>query len=309
MRAWRPLLFTFALFWASPSLAQDEQSDGLERQPPPAGGTRLDLKAELGPPKKSDAIERGFELFGLSATGTRVDSSSDDATRIATAPGGSDVNALLGVRSLYYRTHAEGWTSRTRGGWRLGGGSAGLEGELAAQLSAGYRLPLAEHHGPFVRVGGSAELLGNDRFYWSRISLPEAHGGYQWLADDSHLELHALSGWYLAGHFHLVRQAFRDITRARSLGARLALGIGSMHAEVTYLRLTHGSHAPKAPISTLDALACVVFGAPVLCAEVRYFDGVLAERRGNGRFDAQVGYAGVTFGFGPQKPLLTPPLD
>jgi len=91
----------------------------------------------------------------------------DSAISVALA-GAVDIDALDGT------THGAMY-------FVLGGGQAGFEGARAGTVDFGYRLPVAEDHGPFGRIGFDGRLQGNDLYYFSILELPRGSVGYQYL--------------------------------------------------------------------------------------------------------------------------------
>lgn len=85
----------------------------------------------------------------------------------------------------------------------LGYMSGGIAGEMSVDVAAGTHIMLGASHGPVVRGGLRARLLGNDALYDSLIELPQAQLGYQWLQGPLQLELAARGGLMLDGRLFL----------------------------------------------------------------------------------------------------------
>ena len=110
----------------------------------------------------------------------------------------------------------------------LGGGQGGFEGALAGTLDLGYRVPVAEDHGPFGRIGIDGRLQGNDLLYFSMLELPRLTLGWQYLKGKTVLEAGARGGAILAGLYDPGRGRAPQAERLRV--GRLRLGAGRLPA-------------------------------------------------------------------------------
>jgi hypothetical protein len=228
---------------------------------------------------------------GLHASATRIDGSDE--------PG--DTRALgFATRSFGY-ANRDWLTVHREGHGRLGGGTGGLEGEIAALLRGGLRVPLAPWHGPILRGGVRLRIGGNNVIYHSQLELPHAQLGYQILTERTLLEVAAHGGPTLAGHFEAVR-AERPLGLRPGLGAELALHHRPFRFDVSWLRWWPRTYGPaQGPLDRIEATTCLSAWKVGLCQELRVFVGELATVSGRRFTDARAIQTSVTLGWSSSK--------
>jgi hypothetical protein len=160
------------------------------------------------------------------------------------------------------------------------GGGSGVERAVGGALFGGYRFELGERAGLVARLGGDARLAGDDRWYGSRLVVPELELGGQVLRSPDLLDVVAHIGPMLAGQAQ-VGDASRTLSTGADYGARLAVrrGLVFVRLDLDLTTPTHGFHdqvllALGRVCLTIDPLAVcldseVLHGdAPVAAARV-----------------------------------------
>jgi hypothetical protein len=206
-----------------------------------------------------------------------------------------DLSSVLGVRiSLLHNggiqdkttfgvtAHAAGETYRTyrifslrtSGIAGLGGGSGGLEGALGGTVAAGIRVPVAEHHGPVIRVGLGGELLGNSQFYYSHIDLPIGEVGYQYTNGHTVFEIGGRGGSLITGRYNTGDSFRRELGTSLELGGYLAAHGNHGRIDVNYMHIA-ATPDPGTGVDVLRGAACgyVVLDKVAICADAMFIHG------------------------------------
>lgn len=251
---------------------------------------RTDLEKVFGgdkPCPKDDRMWEKTNVVGLRGSLTHTDGAETDGTFGA---------AMAQVASEQFKT-AGLVSAHASMNLSLGGGSAGLEGGLGGMLTGGIRLPVGEHHGPVARIGAGGELFGNRRFYFSRIALPVAQLGYQYIRDRTVLEAGARGAAILTGRYNTGHRTNRELGDGSiEWGGYLALHhrLGRLDANVT--RIEAGDNFPGGAVHVFRSWACGhVLDKIAICA-----DGMLVE--GDASFGPRIPtnvvsfYGGLTVG-------------
>ena len=224
-----------------------------------------------------DSAERG--VVGLRGSLTQAD------------VGGARTSAAGLTFSGYGEAfRGEGFFSgRASHAFAIGGGSGGFEGGLGGMFALGLRVPLGAHGGLFGRGAFRGELLGNSRFYFSRLELPEGQVGYQLITPDVQLEIGASLAPVLAGKFRVGDLPSRD------LGGTLALGgfatVQTDHLQVSFDVVRVAVEGTEGAVRMAQASVCVRAVPLALCGDLRAIGD-----EGNGPAQARVLYGGITVG-------------
>lgn len=179
----------------------------------------------------------------------------------------------------------------------LGAGADGVEGGLGLDYAMGLRARLGPHHGPFARLGLRAHLLGNQKFYSSRVELPQLQLGYQLLDQRMQLELGGRGGFVLIGRQNAL-DGRRPLGDALDFGGYTALRFESLRLEADCTRTRARSSAPGTPVDELSGLLCGIAPPFGVCLDARYYRGDV--RTGQGVRLAQSTYVGLAIGAGVQ---------
>ena len=137
----------------------------------------------------------------------------------------------------------------------IGGGRGGIEGGIGIDLALGLYQPVSSWHGPFSRVGGRAELLGNAAFYSSLVELPQLQLGYGALRHGWRAELAARGGPVLIGRYK-TPEGGRKLGGAFEWGAIASLGAGPVDAEVEWTRIETRGPVSSRPVDVLRVNLC-----------------------------------------------------
>jgi hypothetical protein len=189
------------------------------------------------------------------------------------------------------------WPSvRTTYQFGLGGGGSGFEGEYGGSFTGGVRIPLGRRHGPIARVGFGGHVLGNDRFYSSRIEVPRFELGYQILSGMVFVEAAGTTGYVIDGRYgqrippRIDGQSPHTPLAGFEIGAYLSVHVPYVRLGVSLERvpITDGS---SGSVLLGQANACVGYGFAV-CGDVRAFgqDGIFGAAR-------STYYGGITVGW------------
>jgi len=156
----------------------------------------------------------------------------------------------------------------------LGGGSAGFEGGLGGMFAVGVRAPFGQSHGPFARIGIAGELLGNQRFYFSRLSLPIAEIGYQYIKGRTVLELGARGAPVITGRYNTGHRTRRELGGGSlEWGGYLAVHGKVGRVDVSYMRIEADDNFPGGPVNVLRGNGCVYVSRIGICADGMYLRG------------------------------------
>jgi hypothetical protein len=223
-------------------------------------------------------------IFGLRATLTRVQGSDAVA------------GAVLGGAGVAYDTRDLATIRLTHFAF-LGGGTGGVEGGIGLAYAMGLLAPLGSNHGPFARLGGRAQVYGNDELYTSLVELPELQLGYQLLERDLHFELAGRGGAVLVGRYNPAN-ASRPLGKAFEWGGIASLRVNAVHLDVEFMRIEARSSAPETPVDVLSAMLCGAVFPLGICLDMRRHSGEVRPRSGGPSLDLESTYVGLTVGAG-----------
>ncbi|HEV8247770.1 MAG TPA: hypothetical protein VGP93_18475 [Polyangiaceae bacterium] len=192
------------------------------------------------------------------------------------------------------------WTNRSLFFGFIGGGSAGVEGGLGADIAGGLRIHFAPTHGPIVRLGVRGYLLGNDVLYSSLLELPEGQLGYQILSRQALVEIAFSAGPVLTGRYDVGRADPRKLGGTFEWGGHFALRADVLHAELSLSRLEteQGSALPA-----IEQVSLVLCGMPPpfgICLDVRRW--ATQVRDSGAVLDSRANYVGLQIGIGSDGP-------
>ncbi len=225
-----------------------------------------------------------LSVSGLRAAYTSVSTGTvnDSALGVGLA-GSADSYALDGTThgSMYFM---------------LGGGQAGFEGALAGTVDFGYRVPVAEDHGPFGRIGFDGRLQGNDLFYFSVLELPRVSLGYQYLKGKTVAEIGARGGAVLAGLYDPAEDGRRKLN-GFEWGAFASAQVDFLRLDVSAMRIEARRTLNGTPVDVGRAQVCAVAGKLGVCVDGMLFHGD-AEMRANdgGIHSTTSAHLGLTLG-------------
>lgn len=151
-------------------------------------------------------------------------------------------------------------TSFSMTSMRLGGGTFGTEGAIAADIGLGTRFDLTKEMGPYIRGGLRGHYIGSERLVLSLIEVPTGSFGFQYLSNEDPklpllVEVGGRGGFAAAGRFN-VDDARRVVRPALEVGMHASIGVGPVHFEGDYSYL-HPHGQPSSPIEVLGAAVCV----------------------------------------------------
>ncbi len=239
--------------------------------------------------------------FGLRMSSTRVRGSDAD-TR------GAGMGLQFAGHTDSYGTQRM-YTYRNATFFHLGGGASGFEGGLGGDFSWGWRAPVAANHGPFMRAGFRAYMLGNNHFYSSLLEVPQVLLGYQFTKGPGILELGARGGAVLAGRYNAGDEGRRKLGDGVEYGGYAGVHLDLAHLEASYTRLSPGD-SPEGPVDMWQGSLCGQAFLVSLCADARYFKGDQALPASVSPGDASAArtfYVGFTVGLGHQGPEVIRP--
>ncbi|MBK7395310.1 MAG: hypothetical protein IPJ34_03160 [Myxococcales bacterium] len=172
----------------------------------------------------------------------------------------------------------------------LGGGSIGLDGVAQGGFGIGFRVPIAENHGPFLRAAVAGAIRGNDSYYFSLIDVPQGQLGYQYLRGPISFDVAATLGWALDGRAS-VGGAPRNRIRGLERGLMATIAMRYFEAHGRLFRLDLRDDARTMDVG--QASVCANAAAFALCGDLAWMR--FAAPGTNNRADAA--YAGFTVGF------------
>jgi hypothetical protein len=274
------LVLSFALLFA----ARTASAEGAP--PPPKCPPNCDEFHFVEPKRQAQVRWRpGFAMRAISVRGSfeRTGLAGEHQTNFS---GGLEERGLahmnFGVLSARYLDFAT-----------IGGGNAGVDGGLGADVAFGLRPRLGRGHGPLFRLNARAHLLYGGRFHSSLVEFPAAQVGYAFVGGTYHVELAGRAGLALVGRYAVEGATSRHLGGAPELGGYLSLGARPLRLELDVSRIASetdrfgGLHA-------VDGFMCVVFMIPTVCAHAQVLQGdaaVKGERR-----ETTASYAGITVG-------------
>jgi hypothetical protein len=178
----------------------------------------------------------------------------------------------------------------------LGGGEAGFEGALAGTIDVGYRLPVAEDHGPFGRIGFDGRLQGNDLLYFSILELPRVTLGYQYLKAKNVVEIGGRGGAVLAGLYDPGEDGRRKLN-GFEWGAFVSAQVDFLRLDVSAMRIEARKTLNGTPVDVGRASFCGVGGKVGVCVDGMLFHGDADMRANDGGIHSTTStYLGLTVG-------------
>jgi len=193
-------------------------------------------------------------------------------------------------------TYALDGTTHAAGSWMLGGGQGGFEGALAGTIDIGYRVPIAENHGPFGRIGLDGRIQGNDLLYFSMFELPRITLGWQYLEGKTVIEGGARGGAILAGLYDPAEDGRRKLN-GFEWGGFGSAQIDFLRLDVSFMRIEATKTLDGTPVDVARGQVCGIGGKIGVCLDAMFFHGN-ADMRANdgGIHSTSAQYVGLTFG-------------
>ena len=208
----------------------------------------------------------------------------------------SDTNVGVGFAGSA-ESYALDGTTHGAMDFMLGGGQGGFEGALGGTIDLGYRLPIAEDHGPFGRIGFEGRLQGNDLLYYSMVELPKFNFGYQYTHGKTMAEIGGRAGFVLTGLYD-PGEAGRRKLRGWEWGVGTAAQVEFMKFELNAIRIEANDTLDGKPVDVGRAQLCGVGRRLGICLDGALFHGD-AELRANdgGVHSTTSSYLGLLIGF------------
>jgi hypothetical protein len=225
----------------------------------------------------------------LSVTGVRV-----STTRVNT---GTVHDSTIGLGFAgAAETYAFDGTTHGAGYFMLGGGEGGFEGALAGTVDLGYRVPIAEDHGPFGRIGFDGRIQGNDLLYFSMLELPRLTLGYQYLRGKTVVEIGGRGGVILAGLYDPAEDGRRKLN-GFEWGAFASTQVEFLRADVSVMRIEAKRTLDGTPVDVGRAQLCAVADKVGACLDGMLFHGNADMRANAGGIHTTTSqYIGFTLG-------------
>lgn len=181
----------------------------------------------------------------------------------------------------------------------LGGGSAGLAGQLDARLLFGWRGYVTDWQGPFLRVGGETQLFGSAL---SIVSVPAGVVGYEVMDDRIAFDVGLHGAFAESAGYRVYAGASRDFSDSPVVGAYAWMVAPPAQAGLRWDRLWPHDQAAlgQAPIDDLRASACVAARRFVLmvCANLDMTSGPAAVTASAALLRTTGIEQSISFGFG-----------
>jgi hypothetical protein len=284
--------------WAAAALGHQAPSTELVMadNEPAAAPAPARLELELAAPSCPD-MERPFgrcpterdrlaivTVFGMRASVTRVEGSDPVA------------GALIGGQGLAYDTRGM-VTLRLAHFAYIGGGTGDVEGGIGIAYAMGTIAKLGEDHGPLARLGGRAQLFGNDLLYASHVELPELQLGYQLLRRRLHIEVAARAGAVLIGRYN-PGDARRALGKAFEWGGLASLRWEAIHLDLEWMRIEARGSQPDTPVDVLSGMLCGAVFPLGLCLDLRRHSGEVRPGRAAAPLELSATYMGLAIGAG-----------
>jgi hypothetical protein len=163
-------------------------------------------------------------------------------------------------------------------------------------FAGGFRLPVAERHGPVFRAGAFGYLRGNDAFYASLLELPQVQVGYQYLRGRTVLELGMTSGAVLVGRHRVGEAERRIVGGGLEIGSYAALQVPWVRLGATLARLPTDDGLGT-PVRVAEGTLCVIAAPFAICADGRATSTDAIVAPGVAPSEVRSLYAGLAFGF------------
>lgn len=266
--------------------------------PPPAPPGSPPALSSPEPPRRDDDEKPGWNL-DAEAFGGRF-------STLGTGGSDGDRRTYGGSFGTYGLSSYQGrlLTSRTVGQGVLGGGGGGFEGQLYGTLALGIGGLFEDRHGPFVRVGVSGYILGNDSFFHSAISFPQGSAGWHAGSREGFLvEIGGTLGPMLDGRFNVGDQGRRRLGSSAAYGAYLDVFAKPLSLTFEWQRIDAVSR-PGTAVDTVSGHACLATGKDkkqyglALCIDGRHESGDVHYGVPPTFAGADTTYLGLTVGLG-----------
>ncbi len=232
--------------------------------------------------------------------GKVVDAALVGVTGVAatvTAARGGDADDRLGSISLDTRrlgyAYDRGLIVRVSNAMGLGGNDRGVHGGLSFEAAGGYRFAVGETHGPFVRAGAAARVAGDALVYQSLLEIPEVHAGYQYLVQNTLLEVASRGGFAELGRSNTGHDATRHLDHTPQVGA-----MASARTPYSLVLLEWSHFLPTdrgGPTNWVDADLCATYRRFAVCTDIRLVAGDVNLRTGESA-PSSVTQVGMTLG-------------
>jgi hypothetical protein len=178
----------------------------------------------------------------------------------------------------------------------IGGGGAGFEGTLVGNMTAGFRIPFGDRHGPVVRAGAFGYLRGNDAFYASLFELPELELGYQYLRGTTIIELGATTGAVLIGRQRIGEAETRHLGSGLEIGAYAAIQVPWVRLGMRATRLPTNDGV-ESPVRVAEGTLCILAAPFAVCGDARAMTTDAVTAPGAAPSEVSSLYGGLAFGF------------
>jgi hypothetical protein len=227
--------------------------------------------------------------LSLSVTGVRGSFTNVDTGTVKDTTVGVGFAGAAETYALDGTTHGSGY-------FMLGGGQGGFEGALAGTIDIGYRIPIADDHGPFGRIGFDGRLQGNDLLYFSMLELPRLTVGWQYLKGTTVFEAGARGGAILAGLYDPAEDGRRKLN-GFEWGGFVSGQFAFLRFDASFMRIEARKTLNGTPVDVGRAQLCGVGGKVGVCLDGMLFRGD-AEMRANagGIHSTSSQYVGLTLG-------------
>jgi hypothetical protein len=225
-----------------------------------------------------------LSVTGVRGSFTNVDTGTVKDTTVGVGVAGSaDAYALDGT------THGSSY-------FMLGGGQGGFEGALAGTIDIGYRVPIADDHGPFGRIGFDGRLQGNDLLYFSLLELPRLTVGWQYLKGKTVLEAGARGGAILAGLYDPGEDGRRKLN-GFEWGGFVSGQADFLRIDASFMRIEARKTLNGTPVDVGRAQICGVGSKVGVCLDGMLFRGDADMRANAGGIHSTTSqYVGLTVG-------------
>jgi hypothetical protein len=183
----------------------------------------------------------------------------------------------------------------------IGGGRAGLTGQLDARYLVGWRGYVTDWQGPFVRVGVDSQFVASS--FLTLLSVPAAVVGYEVIEDGLAFDVGLHGAFALGGEYSVYRGSSRDVSDSPVLGAYAWMIAGPVQTGVQWDRLWPHNQAALGhdAIDNIRTSACVGAAqrfALLLCATLGLTSGPAALPAGPGLFETTAIVQSLTVGYG-----------
>lgn len=210
------------------------------------GETREAHERLAAPPHRGGKVVRAMKYSASGLAGGIVSTGGGDATsRLGTI-------AFHGEQLGY--GYDRGLIVRVSNAFDLGGDVRGFHGGLMGDASGGWRFGASDTWGPFVRAGIAVALRGDALVYQSLLELPQAAVGWQYVSENTVLDLAPRAGFVILGQSNTGDHASRKLDIGLDAGAVATLRLGAMLARASWSRFFPRS--PGAPVDWIGLGFC-----------------------------------------------------